>query len=70
MEKYGSLLYERGKYIDIYFFKKEEKSIDRNQYQNEIGAESKFRSPCQVLMTNICLIPLQCYICASSYKLK
>lgn len=70
MEKYDSLLYERGKYIDIYFFRKEEKSIDRNQYQNEIGAESKFRSPCQVLMTNICLIPLQCYIFASSYKLK
>lgn len=24
MEKYGFLFYERGKYIDIYFFRKEE----------------------------------------------
>lgn len=30
MEKYGFLFYERGKYIDIYFFRKEEKFIDRN----------------------------------------
>lgn len=27
MEKYGSLLYERGKYIDIYFFRKEENPL-------------------------------------------
>lgn len=52
MEKYGSLLYEREKYIDVYFLMKEENPLMKinNKLKWALSLILELR-PCQVLMT-------------------